>query len=93
MKTVTINWAFIGSIVAAIAGIVGTILTPIYGSGLSTTVEAVLMGISGLLILIPTYHAGSVASYTSKMQHAAAFQRANSALDGIPEGFGKLPKP
>lgn len=91
MKTVTINWALIGSIVAAAAGVVGSILTPIYGTSLSTSVQAVLMAVSGLLVLIPTFHVGAVASYNSKLRYAASLHNANTALDGIPATFAQVP--
>lgn len=69
--TVNINWATLGAIAAALAGIAGTILTPIYGSGLSGEVQAVLQGLSALLIAIPGWHITSVAASKAKYNHLA----------------------
>jgi len=85
MKTVTINWALIGSIVAAVAGVVGSVLTPIYGKNLSGSVEAVLQAVSGLLVLIPTWHVGSTAAYTAKMR----LSNTVATQATIPENFAR----
>lgn len=69
--TVDINFPLIGSIVAAVAGVVGTILTPIYGVTLATAVKAFLLALSTLLIAIPTWHLASVAATSAKSKAAA----------------------
>lgn len=56
-----IDWASIAATLAAIAGVIGTILTPLLGSQLSTAVEAVIEAISGVLVVIPSYHVSVVA--------------------------------
>ena len=74
MKTITINWAMIGAMVAALAGIAGSIITPIYGTSLATSVQAALQSISGLLVLIPTWHIASTAAYTSKLRASNVYR-------------------
>ena len=68
MTKVTLNWALLGSLVAALAGVVGSIVTPIYGSELSSSIENVLQALSGLLVLIPTLHMSSVAASNAKLR-------------------------
>jgi hypothetical protein len=76
MKSVNLNWALIGSIVAALAGVAGSILTPLYGSSLATSVQAVLQALSGLLVVIPTFHVSSVAASGAKYKQAAMYRSA-----------------
>lgn len=66
-----INWALLGSVVSAISGIVGTVLTPLYGTGLTTGIQNVLQAISGLLIAIGALHVTSVAATKAKAVNAA----------------------
>jgi hypothetical protein len=68
---VKLNWSVIGSIVAALAGVLGTILTPLYGTDLSSQIQSVLQALSALLVAIPAWHIGSVASANAKATHAA----------------------
>ena len=68
--TVNVNWALIGAILATLAGIAGTILTPLYGTQLATAVQVSIPSLSALLIAIPPYHVASVAAATSKMKAA-----------------------
>ena len=68
----TINLPLITSILAALAGAAGTILTPLYGNGLATTVQAVIQAISALLVVIPVTHASSVAAHVAKAKADAA---------------------
>ena len=69
--TVKLNWSVIGSLVAAAAGVAGSILTPIFGSDLAGQVQSVLQALSGLLIAIPAWHVASVAAGNAKATHAA----------------------
>ena len=81
--TIKLNWPLLGAIVASIAGVVGTILTPIYGSSLTTQIQAVLQALSALLIAIPTWHVASTAATTSKMSAAL---KCGYPLAGVPRG-------
>ena len=87
MKTVNVNWALIASVLSALTGLVGSVLTPIYGTHLSTSVQAVLQALSGFLILIPTFHAGSVAAYNAKLKYASELRTPST----IPENFAQPP--
>jgi hypothetical protein len=49
----------------------GSIITPLYGSGLSTGVQVALQILSGFLIAIPSYHVSSVAATNAKASHLA----------------------
>ena len=80
MTNVTINWAMIGSFIAALAGVAGSVLTPIYGTQMATGVQQVLQAVSGLLLLIPTWHIASTASYTSKLRAQNVYARSASGL-------------
>ncbi len=66
--TVNWNWATIIAVISGLAGVAGSVLTPIYGTALATSVQAVLQTISGLLVLISGYHATSVVAATAKMK-------------------------
>ena len=68
---VNINWATLGAIASALAGIAGSVITPIYGTGLATTIVGVLMGLSAILIAIPGWHIASVAATKAKYNHLA----------------------
>ena len=65
-----INWAFLGSIAAALAGVAGTVITPVYGQDLATSVSGVLQGLSGLLIAISAFHVTSVAATAARAKIA-----------------------
>lgn len=67
----TINLSLVASILSALAGVAGTVLTPIYGSNLSSAVGAVLQALSGLLVAIAAYHVTSVATTQAKAKIAA----------------------
>ena len=71
-----INLALIASIISALAGATGTVLTPIYGSNLSAGVAAVLQAVSGLLVLIGGYHVTSVATAQAKAAIATSAKKA-----------------
>jgi hypothetical protein len=65
-----LNLSLIASIISALAGAVGTVLTPIYGSNLSAGVSTVLQSVSGLLVLIAGYHVTAVATTQAKAKIA-----------------------
>ena len=46
------SWATIIAVFSALAGVIGTVLTPLLGSSLAGGVQVVLQAISGLLVLI-----------------------------------------
>lgn len=68
-----INWPLFASVISAISGIAGTILTPIYGSALTSSVEGVLQAVSGLLMAISAFHVTSVAAHASKLKTQARY--------------------
>jgi len=72
---ITLNWPVIASVIAALAGAVGTILTPLYGSSLSTAVQAVLQALSGLLLVLPVHQAAATAAARSKATYADHLSR------------------
>jgi hypothetical protein len=72
--TVSLNLPLIASICAALAGVAGSILTPLYGADLTTAVQGVLQSLSSLLLLIPTLHASSVAATAGKMKVRAKYE-------------------
>ncbi len=55
-----INWTLVAQIVAAVAGVVGTVVTPIWGSQVASSVQDFLQALSGVLVLIPTLTAAVV---------------------------------
>ena len=61
----SVSLAKLVAVFAAIAGVTGSILTPVLGNQLATAVQVVLQAVSGLLVLI----AGTGAAVTL---HAAA---------------------
>lgn len=62
----------IGAALAALAGVIGTILTPLLGPGssLPASLQAVLQAVSGILIAIPVWHVGTVAASNAKIKNA-----------------------
>jgi hypothetical protein len=66
ITTTKINLPLLSTVVLAIAGVIGSILTPLNGTGLIGAAQAVLQAIAGLLVVIPTYHVASVAAYSAK---------------------------
>lgn len=81
--TMKINLPLIATVLMAVAGAAGTVLVPIFGSGLSSAVAGVLQGLAALLLAIPTYHVSSVAAYTAK---ARAMARLNAESVIQPQG-------
>lgn len=74
MHTTPINWALWGALATALAGMAGSIITPIYGSGLATGVQVALQILSGFLVAIPGFHVSSVAASNAKASHLARLQ-------------------
>ena len=72
----TFSWANVIAIISGLAGVAGTVLTPIYGANLANSVQATLMALSGLLITISGYHATSVVAAVAK---AKAMSRLSAA--------------
>lgn len=70
--TVKLNLPAIAAVLAAVAGIAGSALTPLFGTQLAIAVQAVLQAVSGLLVVIPTYHVASVAAAQSKLKAVKA---------------------
>ena len=81
--TIKWNWPLLASILTALAGVAGTVLTPIYGSTLSGQVQNILMAISALLLAIPAAHAASAALTRSNMRFSAQFAREQAAQDRV----------
>lgn len=67
-KLRSINLPMWGSALAALAGVLGMILTPLLGPAKTGTVQHIIMVVSGVLIAIPTWHLGSVAAANSKLK-------------------------
>jgi hypothetical protein len=66
----TFNWATAIAVFTALAGVAGTIITPIFGTSLANEIQAALMAISGALIAITGYHATSVVATKAKTANA-----------------------
>ena len=64
--TVTFSWANVVATLTALAGAAGSIITPIWGAHLASEVQAILMGLSAVLVAIPAFHATSVVATTTK---------------------------
>jgi len=71
--TVNISWPTVIAVVTALAGTVGSIITPIWGAHLATQVQVVLQALAGLLVLIPAAHATSVVATTAKYKATAKY--------------------
>ena len=82
--SVNLNLPLIASICAALAGVAGTILTPLYGADLTTAVQGVLQSLSSLLLLIPTLHVSSVGAANAKAKIAVRSRQQLAALN-LPE--------
>lgn len=75
-----LSWSSIGAALAALAGVVGTVLNPIVGTGISTSVGVVIQALSGLLILIGSWHVSSVAATQAKIN---AMQKASTLSPNV----------
>jgi hypothetical protein len=84
---VNVNLPLIVSVLHSLAGVAGAVLTPIYGSHLSTAAQGVLLAISAALIAIPGYHVASVAATSAKAKAVAA------AAPAPPVGVALVPAP
>ena len=78
MSTLKLNWPTILAVVSGLAGVAGSVLTPIYGTALATQVQVVLQAVAGLLVLIAGYHATTVtaANATARATYRLADERA-----------------
>ncbi|HVX20873.1 MAG TPA: hypothetical protein VHB02_05975 [Acidimicrobiales bacterium] len=65
------NLPLIGAVIATLAGIAGTVLTPLYGEGLANGVQTVLQAISGFLLTLPTYHVVRIAAVRARARAMA----------------------
>ena len=77
--TVKFNWPLIASVVGAIAGAVGTILTPLYGADLTNAVQAVLQAVSALLLLLPVHQATTTAAARSQARYSTDMEKERMA--------------
>lgn len=64
--TMNFNWTTIAAVLSALAGVAGSVITPIWGSNLATSVQAVLQAISGILVVIAGWHVTAVTASTAK---------------------------
>ena len=82
MTSIPWNWATVIAVISGLAGVAGTVLTPIYGSNLANSVQAVLMALSGVLVAISGYHATSVVATTAKAKAAIRLNAELAAANG-----------
>ncbi len=71
-ETVTLKAPSLSAVAAAVgalAGVVGTVLTPLYLHQLTPGIADILQGFSALLVLVPVHHAAATAR--AKAIHAA----------------------
>lgn len=54
------SWAKFVAVLSALAGVVGTIITPIYGATLGSEVQDILQAVCGVLLLFPGLAATSL---------------------------------
>ena len=47
-----ITWATVIAVVSGLAGVAGVVVTPLWGTALAGEVQAVLMAISGILVIV-----------------------------------------
>jgi hypothetical protein len=80
-STMKLNLPMIAAFLGALAGIVGTVLTPIYGTHLTGEVQGVLQALSGLLLAIPVTYATHVQAHASKTRNAALIANAARTND------------
>ena len=65
-----LNLPLIASVLSALGGAVGVVVTPLYGSNLTGAVQALLVAVSGLLVALPVHHAASTAAAQAKAKIA-----------------------
>jgi hypothetical protein len=68
-----INWTLLASVTSALAGVIGTVLTPVYGMSLTSSVAAVLQAVSGVLMAIGAFHVTSAAHLQAKAKIQARY--------------------
>ncbi|MDE2096446.1 MAG: hypothetical protein KGL39_04310 [Patescibacteria group bacterium] len=66
-----INLSMVASVLSALAGVVGTVLTPTLGSHLATQTAVTLQAVSGLLLAIAGWHVTSVVAQKALQNHIA----------------------
>lgn len=54
------------TILSLVAGVAGSIITPLYGATLASAVQGVLQALSALLVLIPSAHATNLVYSAAK---------------------------
>jgi hypothetical protein len=74
--TIQINWATIFAVLSGLGGVVGLIVTPIWGTHLASEVQTVIVALSGLLVSISGYHATKVVSTTATAKRLGALATA-----------------
>jgi hypothetical protein len=85
MTKININLPLVVSVLHSLAGVAGAVLTPVYGSQLSTASQGLLLAISALLVAIPGYHVASVAAATAKAKIATP------VVNNAPVGVALVP--
>ena len=75
-STFTINWTTIIATFTALAGVAGSILTPIFGTHLAIEIQSILQGLAAVLVVLPAAHATAVVAATAKVK---AINKANAA--------------
>lgn len=60
-----LNWAQIIAVVSGLAGVVGSVVTPIWGAALAGEVQAVIQAVSGILVILAGGSATAVAHSTA----------------------------
>jgi hypothetical protein len=73
--TLNINWALFASVVSALAGAVGVVITPIYGATLANNLGDILTSLAGLLAAIGAFHVTSVVAASAKAKALYKLQR------------------
>ena len=69
-----LNLPFIASVLAAIAGLVGTVLVPFLSADLTSQIQNILQALSAFLLVIPTWHVTSVAATQAKLKMQASHE-------------------
>ncbi len=75
-----VNWAGVIAVLTGLAGIAGSVITPIFGQQLASETANILQGLSAVLLVITGYHAQALAVAKAKAKFlAGAVRRARSA--------------
>jgi hypothetical protein len=75
-----INWPVIGSVAAFLAGVVGSILTPVLGPTPATVTSDILQALSGVAAIIGGGAATYVAASAAKQRALFKAQREHDSL-------------